>query len=106
MLKAIDLPCAPMPVSAYPQEESPGGTSGLRQHAAGADLRPGPRLALNQTRAIQDSMGWCARFLRVFCCLTRSSRLRAPTSLPALGATALLAGTPSPAVRIADLRFS
>ena len=44
-------------------------------------------------------------FLRTGCLLGRSSRLRSFSSAPIVGTTALLGGTPSPAVRIAELRF-
>jgi len=44
-------------------------------------------------------------FLRTLCLLGRSSRLRLSSSAPILGTTALLGGTPSPTVRIAELRF-
>jgi len=44
-------------------------------------------------------------FLRTCCLLGRSSRLRLFSSAPIVGTAALLCGTPSPAVRIAELRF-
>jgi hypothetical protein len=44
-------------------------------------------------------------FLRTGCLLGRSSRLRLFSSAPIVGTTALLGGTPSPTVRIAELRF-
>ena len=44
-------------------------------------------------------------FLRTGCLIGRSSRLRLFSSAPIVGTTALLGGTPSPTVRIAELRF-